>query len=294
MRTRTGFLLSFFLISHVHFSQSLFLGIKLSAALGSHQHYYGLGLHSGFCYQGFMVNVGCDVSYRLLDLGQRKNFLDSRSYFGASWITGKKTQMPDFELGTLNQYFDRTMSIGYAFIHYGDRAGTSQNSGAFRGEIVGHSLYLENDFFAGQGKDRFRTASLLYRYRQAFWSAHLGLNLWTGEASGLATLETDIMGKKIHYKDLSKNPYGKTSHGILLGGVTYGLMYQTLGVETGIDSERIRNAFQNRLAHSTRWHKKDRFKAVIYPMLDSKGLPTFDKEQVRKDKAYFRFSISGN
>lgn len=286
----------FLLVFGIHFigfSQAIFLGLRLSASIGSHQHYYGIGAHAGLEYRSFLLTLGSDVSYRLKDLGQRNRFLESRSYLGASMVTGKYTSVRDLELGALNNYFSRENSLGYAYIIYMDNAGTSQLSGAFRGEIKRHSLMLENDFFAGQGKDRFRTATLLYRYRELLWSGHLGVRLWTGEASGLQVKEMERLGRKQRYKDLSSNPFGKTSHGILYGGVQYALGSQTLGVELGIDAEQVRNALQNQVAHASVWHKRQASKAVVYPMLDKLGNPTFDKTQVRSTRAYFQLSISG-
>jgi len=280
-------------INFVGFSQAIFLGLRLSASIGSHQHYYGLGVHAGLEYRSFMLTIGSDVSYRLKDLGQRNRFFESKSYLGASLVTGKNTSVRDIELGALNNYFTRENSFGYAYIIYSDNAGTSQLSGAFKGEIKGHSLRLENDFFAGQGKDRFRTATLLYRYREVFWSGHLGIRLWTGEASGLQVKEIEYKGKNQRYKDLSSNPFGKTSHGILCGGVQYAMWSQTLGMELGIDAEQVRHALQNQVAHSSLWHKRQESKAVAYPMLDKLGYPTFDKAQVRLPSAYFQLSISG-
>jgi hypothetical protein len=280
-------------INSVGFSQAIFLGLRLSASIGSHQHYYGVGVHAGLEYRSFMLTIGSDVSYRLKDLGQRNRFLESKSYLGASLVTGKNTSVRDIELGALNNYFTRENSFGYAYIIYSDNAGTSQLSGAFKGEIKGHSLMLENDFFAGQGKDRFRTATLLYRYREALWSGHLGVRLWTGEASGLQVKEIEYHGKQQRYKDLSSNPFGKTSHGILYGGVQYALWSQTLGMEVGIDAEQVRHALQNQVAHASVWHKRHASKAVAYPMLDKLGYPTFDQTQVRSPRAFFQLSISG-
>jgi hypothetical protein len=289
---RIVFLLAFG-IHFIGFSQAIFLGLRVSASIGSHQHYYGIGAHAGLEYRSFLITLGSDMSYRLKDLGQRNRFLESKSYIGASMVTGKYTSVRDIELGALNNYFSRESSFGYAYIVYLDRAGTSQFSGAFRAEIKRHSLMFENDFFAGQGKDRFRTATLLYRYRELLSSGHLGVRLWTGEASGLQVKEMEIQGQRQRYKDLSSNPFGKTSHGIFYGGVRYGLLSQSLGLDLGVDSEQIRHALQNEIAHASVWHKRHVSKAVSYPMLDTLGNPTFDKTQVRSPRAYFQLSISG-
>jgi hypothetical protein len=60
----------------------------------------------------------------------------------------------------------------------------------------------------------------------------------------------------------------------------------------GIDSERIRHAFQNRLMHDLIFLPK-RFprKTPHYPMLDQDGCPTFDKTAVRKSKLYLQGGV---
>lgn len=283
-----------FAINFIGFSQSVFVGMRLSACIGSHQHYYGLGIHAGIESNALMFTLGSDVSFKLKDLGDRMNFFDSKSYIGTSIVTGKNTSIRDIELGLLNNYFSRENSLGYAYIVYMDNVGTSQLSGAFRGEFRRHSLVLENDFFAGQGKDRFRTAWLIYRYRELLWSGHLGVRLWTGESSGLQVKVINYHGNGQQYKDLSTNPFGKTSHGILYGGFRYKIWTQTLGVDLGIDAEQVRHALQNQVAHSSIWHKKHLSKAVVYPMLDKYGYPTFEKSQVRMPCTYFQLTLSGN
>lgn len=289
----SGLVLSLLLAGSIS-AQSLLVGVKLRLILGSHQVAYGLGVHAGFQHSLAMVNLGSDLTYYAKDFGHKSQVIETRSYLGLSVVSNRTWSNPDLELGTLTNYFQQAGSFGYAYIHYADNAGTSQFSGAFRGEYNGHSLFFENDFFAGQGKDRFRTASMRYRYRQAFWSAHVGFYLWTGEASGLPVKEGQWGGQTIRYKDLSNNPYGKTSHGVVYGGVGYNLLGQTIGFAVGYDSEMIRNGLQNRVAHNAVWHIKQRKNAVYYPMLDTNGEPTFDAKKIRPNSAYFRLSISGD
>ena len=286
-------LLVIFGIHFIGFSQAVFLGIRISASIGSHHHFYGFGAPAGLEYGSFLLTLGSDVSYRVKDLGERAHFLESKSYIGTSLLLGKNTSVRDIELGALNNYFSRENSVGYAYIVYVDNARTSQRSGAVKAEFKRHSLMLENDFFAGQGKDRFRTAMLCYRYREALWSGHVGLRLWTGEVSGLPVKEFRYQGQTKYYKDLSSNPYGRTAHGILYGGVRYAVSSQNIGIDLGIDAEQVSNVMQNQLAHSAIWHRRKVSKAVSYPMLNTLGYPTFEEGQVKKPCAYFQFLISG-
>ena len=273
-------------------SQNAFIGLKLSTAVGSHRMLFGIGAHASVAFSNCLLSAGSDFTFGVRDFGNRKQKLELRSYLGAGWLENKQSGYGSFELGTLMNNFNSASTLGYAYILYLDNKGTSQCSGAMKGEFSGHSLYFENDFLAGQGRDRFRTAQLVYAYRKQIWLAKVGLILWTGEASGLQVKETRVNNMLVRYKDLSINPYGRTSHGILYGGLRYNLLSQSLGIDVGIDAEQIRNVFQNLLVHHPRWHKRQPEKAVYYPMLDAYGKPTFVRENVRPAQTYFQVGCS--
>jgi len=274
------------------FAQNLFVGFRSMCVLGSHEQRFGLGVHATFQFSQGMLSLGNDGSFYVVSLGGRKLMWESRTYVGGAWYVNDHPGRGDFEMGTLKNPFSRSSSLGYAYVWYWDKASTQQSSGAFRGEYQGHSVYFENDFLAGQGKDRFRTATFRYRYRSDFWSVHTGFTLWTGETAGVQVQSREVEGKATYFKDISSMAYGRTSHGILFGGIRYGLKGQTLGLDVGIDSEHFRNAVQNELAHHALWHRKNPEKAIKYPMLDRNGNPTWDPDMVRKALPYFRLSLS--
>ena len=276
------------------YAQVAFVGIKSKLNLGSHEIGYGVGIHAGVQYAMAMLTVGSDVNFYHQSLGNRSNMWESRNYVGLSYVTKTQSGMGDFEFGTLRNVFGRGASFGYAYLLYFDNARTSQNSGMVRGEISGHAITMENDFFAGRGKDRFRTASCSYRYRTDFWACMLGMHLWTGETSGVQVQERLVDGQLESIKDLRFSPFGKTSHGILYGGVRYQLGNQSLGLELGYDSEQVRDVFQNKIAHARIWHAKNTKLAVTYPMLNNDGLHCNRAEDIRKVKPYFKITISGD
>jgi hypothetical protein len=277
---------------HETSAQRFFLGFRTIISAGSHEQRVGIGLHVAFQFSRGILSVGNDGSFYLSSWGGRTKMWESRTYFGAAWYADNQKGIGDFELGTLKNPFSRSSTFGYAYIWYWDNALTQQTSGAFRGEHQGHSVFFENDFFAGQGKDRFRTATLRYRYRWDFWSAHTGIAIWTGETSGVQVETEVINGKTTYFKDLSSLTLGNTSHGIIYGGIRYGPGRQCIGLDVGMDSERLRHAFQNQMAHHRIWHPKKPEKAVKYPMLDPFGKPTWESRNVRRALPYFRLSIS--
>jgi hypothetical protein len=140
-------------------------------------------------------------------------------------------------------------------------------------------VYFENDLFAGQGRDRFRTGKLQLVYIDSVQIASMNIKIWTGETRG-AKLVDDIYGNtKKGYRDLSETKFGRFSNGIF--SVSYHRVYEltSFGLELGIDDERIRHVFQNRLIHGLPYKKQEQ--RVInrnLPMLDSNGLPYLDKE----------------
>jgi len=275
-------------------SQSLFLGVRTIFSLGSHDQRVGLGLCGTMAHSQFLVSFGSDFSYSYASLGGRKRMWEAKSYLGLAWKGKSTLGLGDFEQGILRNPFSRSSILGYAYLWYYDNVGTRQSSGAFRGEYLGHSLYFENDFFAGKGKDRYRTAMLFYRYRNNNWSINSGIILWTGETSGLQIREHSFNGKAFFYKDLSASAYGKTAHGIFFSGCRYGVSGQSLGIDVGIDSERIRNLCQNTIAHNSLWHRKKPQRACRYPMLDASGYPRIHGQPIRESIPYFRFSLSGD
>lgn len=284
------------LLTAIHgcFAQNLFVGWRSTLELGSHEQRFGMGVHATLQFSSVMMSLGSDVAWNYTSLGERKKMWESRTYAGTAWYFNDQQGAGDFEMGALKNPFTRSSSFGYAYLWYWDNAATQQTSGLFRGEYQGHSLALENDFFAGQGKDRFRTASLRYRFRGDFWSVHSGLNLWTGETAGVKVQSQELKGKVIYFKDISSLAFGRTSHGIFFGGIRYGLKGQSIGVDLGMDSEKIRNTWQNKIAHHGIWHQKHPEKGVIYPMLNSSGNPTMYPSKIRLKRPYFRLAISGD
>lgn len=287
-------ILCFLPFVHSFHGQVVFFGVRGLCSIGSHEQRFGLGWQVSFSFEKVLLSAGNDASFYLSALGGRKSMWESRAHLGASWFVNDQQGVGDFEFGTLRNPFSRSSNLGYAYLWYWDNKTTRQSSAAFRVEYQGHSVYFENDFFAGKGKDRFRTASLQYRYRNDFWAVHSGLVLWTGETAGVQVQTQNIKDKSIYFKDLSSMAYGTTSHGLIFGGIRYGLVGQTLGFDIGLDSERIRNAFQNQWAHHVLWHRKNPKAAVIYPMLDGEGNPTWDIQKIRPSTPYFRISLSGD
>ncbi len=264
--------------------------------VGTHLNNIGISLNSYYHDYFYQINAGSTFTINLTNYGKRKNFWESRNSLGLILLAGKKEMTPDFQLNGLMHNSTYNYGFGYNYIWYFDNAKTSQLSGGWAVHLKSFSLLLENDIFGGQGKDRFRTGHITMNYRLKDFKFTTGLNIWTGETANSFWNKESFDKCPSGYRELENLSYGKTSHGILYGGISYNLGYgQFTTMRIGVDSEKIRHAFQNRLMHDLIFlPKKIVRKTPHYPRLDDFGCPAFEDSLVRKSKFYYQLGINEN
>ena len=146
----------------------------------------------------------------------------------------------------------RSHQIWYDWKAYIDNIGASQPSGRigylYRCNTFSVGASFENDLFAFQGKDRFRTGAfeIASSMRNPFASLipvdysdiplriSAGVKVWTGPGPTVRLNQNTPV--------LVRLP-GPHPAGIVYGGVAFG----PAGIEVGWDSDRIRDFFQNNL-----------------------------------------------
>jgi hypothetical protein len=261
---------------------------------GSHQNDLGFKLDTYIGNSYFQLNAGYTGRFFLTNLGKRTNFWESRTSFGAVIMWGKKSNPLNMDWdGALHQ--TRTpYSIGFQYLLYHDRKGSSQVSGAWNIGIQRVDILLENDVFGGLARDGFRTGSLVVSYRDSLQKASIGLTIWTGDTRKTTWIRETREGMPNGYRDLTNNPYGKLNHGILYGEwKTNFYLGQTAGVRFGWDSEQIRHVFQNRISHDLIWlPKKIQRNTPHYPRLSDDGRNVFQRSESRKPKFYHRVFLN--
>ncbi len=159
--------------------------------------------------------------------------------------------------------------------YYLDSRKTSQWSAAFGYRYHRHLVLTENDAFTFSAEDKFRTGAVgYYFYSDQGWQWHAKLLLWTGDPKGAPVYQDSLYKSRFGYKDLSQQPYGRYSHGILALGFYYPQWYG-LYISMGLDAEQIRHWTQNRLIHDAYFIPRKWLKArnPHYPMLNRAGLP---------------------
>lgn len=285
-----------FAIGQSFSNQRLGASVGLLINVGTHVNSIGLSVNTYYKDYFYQVNAGSSFTFNLTSYGGRKKFWESRNSLGLILLAGKKQVMPDFQLNGLLHNTSYNYGLGYNYIWYFDNAQTSQLSGGWAAHIKSFSVLFENDVFGGQAKDRFRTGHLAFTYRDNDFKFATGLYLWTGETANSIWDKTPLENCPSGFRILEDLPYGKTSHGILYGGLTYNVGYgQFAHFKTGIDSEKIRHAFQNRLIHDLLFLPKSvERNTPHYPRLDKEGCPVFEDSLVRKSKFYLQFGANEN
>ena len=270
--------------------------IGLTANFGSHINAVGINAGAYYTDYFFQVNAGSTIYFYGKGYGGRTNFWESRNHVGLVLLGGKKQMPVDFQFDGLNHQTNYNLGLGYNYIWYFDNIGTSQRSGGFAIHIKNFTFYHENDVFAGNADDRYRTGHFYLSYRDSSFKLGTGIAIWTGETRNGKRIRENHGKMANGYKIIDNLPYGKTSHGNGYVSFVYNLPYQqNAHLRLGIDSEHFRHAIQNRLVHDLIFLPKgiDR-NSCHYPRLDKFGFATFEKEEVRPSVFYTQFGINEN
>lgn len=279
-------------------TKMLYPGFSVAASMVVGTHVRQVGVKIGAYVQTgpIQMNIGSSYHFNARNLGERRSFSEARTYLGTALLFGKKERTMDLEFDGLTHQTTSNGAFAYNYLWYHDSKGTSQNSGGF-GIGWKHSyLRFENDIFAGQGKDRFRTGCITYSYQIQNSKFSAGLLLWTGETKGSTWFKEPKSKVPNGYRDLSQLPFGTTSHGILFLSATGYLDYgQTISFKTGIESEQIRHLSQNRLLHDLVFLPKFiKRHTPHYPRLNEKGQPIFTSSERKKDRIYMQLGFGSN
>jgi len=267
--------------------------VGLVVNVGSHVTSTGINIKGYYTDYFAQINAGSTFYLHNSSYGGRKRFWENRNSIGLVLMGGKRDSQIDFQLDGLNHQTAYNYGIGFNYLFYFDNKGTSQTSGGFGFHIKELSIYHENDVFAGNAKDRFRTGHLYASYLWNDFKFGTGINLWTGDSQQTYWQKITFDGCPAGFKVLEDNPYGKTSHGNVYGSVIYNLPYgQDMHLKIGYDSEQARHIVQNRIIHDI-----GRFvgrSAPQYPRLNEHGCIVFDKDDVRPTKAFIQLGMNDN
>ena len=283
----------FLSVGQTYFKDHVGGTVGLIVNFGSHVNSIGINIKGYYTDYFIQVNAGSTFYLHHSSYGGRKYFWENRNALGLVLLAGKRTSKVDFQLDGLSHQTAYDYGIGFNYLLYFDNKGTSQTSGGFGFHIKDVSIYHENDVFGGRAMDRFRTGHFYVSYLYNDFKFGSGINLWTGDSQQSEWQRTPLEGVPAGFKDITKNPFGKTTHGDVYGSAIYNLPYgQDVSLRLGFDSEQARHIVQNRLIHDS-----GRFvgrSAPHYPRQDKDGNLVFGTDQVRPAKPFIQFGTNDN
>lgn len=268
------------------------LGVQLN--LGSHVNSIGFSAGTYFFDKHYQVNTTFQGNYNFTNYGNRKKYFSAKLAIGAVGTWGLLNKRSNFQINNLNYQSNANYGFGYSYIWYFDNIGTRQNSGAIALHVQDFSFRMENDFLAGQGRDRFHTGSVYFSYTDSLFSIGSGFDLWTGETRKSNWNREKKEKMPNGFRNLSKLPFGKTSHGIWFTRINVNLPYQqNIALKVGWDSENIRHVVQNRIMHDLIFlPKKIERKTPHYPRIDNYGNPCFIRDSIKQPSIYYQIGLN--
>ncbi|MBU2019615.1 MAG: hypothetical protein KJ941_08215 [Bacteroidetes bacterium] len=283
--------------SQVYLNNGFGLKLNVVANFGTLKQSVGIQFSSYYQYACIQLNQNYQVSFSTNNLGTRRNLIENRMAFGLNFFTNKNLKTnTDLIWNEIRQQGNGSYSLGYSYLLYLDNRKTNQKSGAFGVGLKDFFISFENDLFAGQGRDRFRTAQLEVSYQAQERVYSTGFQLWTGETRGSDWIQERSDKHPYGYRLLEDLPYGTTSHGVLYFG--FG-QFLTDGNRTdlkiGYEDERIRGFFQNYLSHDLPFLPKNiERNTPHYPLLDSLGCPIITEGKPKKGRIVGSMGVNGN
>jgi len=278
--------------------------IGLIVEYGSHVQRLGVLASTATNFEATQLNAEFRAFYNFKSFGPPLKGVETVWSLGIAQGFGKGYEL---DYGLVDDHFfktNRNYTLGYTFRKYNDRIETTQGTGAIFFAAKSFFLNFENDLFGNRsGKDRFRTGGFSLHYIHERWLFTLKNIIWTGETrcpEKVSYTDTDYPSR-YGYHDVTKCKYGNTAHGIAAAGVTYlpeDWFGQSFTFSLGVDHEKIRHFFQNRLIHDM-YFMPDGINPSMnlhYPMLDVDGNAyLFLKDQMlKKATIYAQLAANGH
>ncbi len=274
------------------------LNIGLHLAAGTHFDRIGISCNGYYANEDYQINPGFKIYYNFKNIGPLKKYFEFAPSIGVIISFGKNDSLKNSFLSPVGNQTTKRNSVGYAFNYYLNHIKTSQATGTVSLQFGKFQIIGEDDLFAGGIRDEFRTGSILAQYRDRYFQ--YGINLFTGW-TGKRGKHTDDPNypSRNGYMDMSQSLYGYVSAGLLSAQIQYAAPYgQILQGNIGIDAERVRNLFQNKLVHELFFSpKKEHWRGgADLPMIDTEGkMYLYKKDQkIRPDRFYCNFFANPN
>jgi hypothetical protein len=276
------------------------LGAKggLSFQIGAHIQRIGFMYQMYYFTGSVQLSHGSLVHFNRKNLGPIKRGFEFQSNIGLQAFWGAGSTADRYLFNEYSLLAGKPYAAGYVFKIFLDQVETSQTTGGLFLHANNFGMVFENDLFGGPRgyQDKYRTGALALSYQADRFQACIQTTLWTGKSIEGRRHKDPDYPSKYGYKDLTMAKYGKLSHGILAARIDYYWKDgQVARLESGIDAEQIRHAFQNKLVHDFLVPEAlFKNKNPHYPMLQPDGSPYLFREgqPIRPARFYFQAGLN--
>lgn len=276
--------------------------VGVSFSFGTHVNRLGISLGGYFNYDFAQVNIAAKGYYDFQSYALKQKTPEIQLGIGGLVGIGRTDTIRNSFIGLTENNTSHNCAVGYSFLQYWDGQQTSQSTGILTVNAQNISVLIQNDLFGNfiQQKDRFRTGAFALEYQYNTTKIGLSSLLWTHDYAHCTIVRTEKTTKWSrfgYYHD--ENVKNRTaSLGILS---VYGRQWlpfnQELRMDVGVNSERVRNFFQNKLIHDQPmlpdkliWRKPPHV-----PMITIKNEQYLyrDAQTIRPLEFYFNLSANG-
>lgn len=274
----------------------------LSFSFGNKLNRLGIHFSGYYNYAIAQANAQLNMYYDFQSMGLKQKTPEIQLGGGLEFGFGRKDSLRNKFIGLTESNMEHVYSLGYSYIRYWDKQKTSQSSGIFTFNFTDFKVAFENDLFGGgQGwRDRFRTGGILFEYQYMDAKFAFVSTLWTGDYSRCGKVKDSNYPARYGYLDQKKAEFGDKSAGLMSVQVSYfyplGPLGQMPRANLGIDSERVRNFFQNKLVHDLNFlpDKWIKHKPYHLPMLQDDGSQYLyiDGQKVKRSSIYFNLGMN--
>lgn len=297
------FLFSIFVFCSVFSQQILYhdkyfgFNVGANVVFGTHVQRLGIVCNTYYVNSHFQTNAEARFYFNAKNLGPNKKYLEAVTSLGILYGYDVNRGYYNPFLNSVSNQTRYRSSVAYSYNAYWNKIKTTQQTGIIALQFDKVTFIMENDILARQTLDRFRTGAFLLQFQNdSLFQAAVNCSMWTGQMGNKQSITNTNIYPQC-YMDTVGGAYTNYSHGLLSAQVKYNLGYsQNAQVNIGVDSEKIRNAVQNKVIHDMKFLPKKWIKHqnCHIPMLDDKGNQYLYLEGQKIKPAKFYFNIGSN
>jgi hypothetical protein len=277
------------MLSQLQLEKHYGFNVGFVSAIGTHFQRFGIVFQGYGAYNFAQINASFRVYDNFRNLGPRGEHTEFNAALGFCIGYGTKTTEKNVFMSSISNQTGYKNSVAYSYNIWRNKVKTSQVTGIIAFQFNHFSIISENDILAKPILDRFRTGAMLLQYQTKDFQYAINATMWTGQLGN--AVKNDSLFRGHGYINTEGGLYQNLSHGLLSAQVKWANEYgQYLQANVGMDSEKIRNALQNKALHDVLP------KNYHMPMIDTAGNQYLyrPEQKIKKAKLYLNGYTSPN